>query len=134
MHRTIKFRAWTGKTMMYQDQQYLGSFIRRVVMQIMLDNEYPEGREHESYLPKGSTLDDYLLQFTGLLDKNRREIYEGDIVKRDSYPRPFTVVWDKDGYWLQDTEVENSTLLGVDNEHCEVIGNIHETREAGKQP
>lgn len=128
MSRTIKFRAWTGKRMLYQEKQYLGSFIRRVVMQIMLDHNIDGPMEHESYLPKGSTLDDYLQQFTGLLDCRGKEIYEGDIVRSDNNNAPHVVLWDKDGYWLQNARAK-SGIMGIDNEHCEVIGNIHETRD-----
>ncbi len=51
MSRIIKFRAWTGKQMVYQDEQYLVSFIRRVVPQIIVDHGGKAFSQHESYLP-----------------------------------------------------------------------------------
>lgn len=134
MHRTIKFRAWTGKTMMYQEKQYLGSFLRRVVTQIMLEHGSDEPREHESYLPKGTVIDDYLLQFTGLLDKNGKEIYEHDMVLMEGTAKGY-IVYSGAGWCVRANDpMLNLSLNETAPEFMEVIGNIHETQvEAGER-
>lgn len=122
MSREISFRAWTGKTMMYQDQQYLGSFLRRVVLQIMLEHGSDAPKEHESYLPKGTTIDDYLMQYTGCKDiLSNKKIYEGDIVRWEAFP-PGTIYtklvrWDND----QSMFLPNGMKDGV-----VIIGNMYE--------
>jgi len=75
-----------------------------------------------------------LMQYTGLKDKNGKEIYEGDIVKDImingieglSYKVGF-----KDGHFTLTSITNGYDRLGIWNTHFsqEVIGNIYENKE-----
>lgn len=68
-----------------------------------------------------------LMQYTGLLDKNGKEIYEGDIYHMGDKKITYTVVWHDSG--LIGKQNGSSSYAGLEHwmYKIEVIGNIHET-------
>ena len=66
-------------------------------------------------------------QFTGLLDKNGREIYEGDVVKCRAVLDD-NKIFNKAVEWSNGGFIANGAL-GVNHNLVEVIGNIHENPE-----
>lgn len=86
---------------------------------------------------KGWSIDDeYLMQSTGLKDKNDKEIFEGDVV-RQVRTQPTTenetitgVVTMIEGAWLIMNDCEQlASALWSETDENEIIGNIYENRE-----
>lgn len=77
-----------------------------------------------------------VMQYTGLKDKNGKEIYEGDILTSGTgkYARAFEVAWEDDHLAMDRMDDEYSIGCGFnigksDTKYVEVIGNIYENPE-----
>lgn len=82
---------------------------------------------------KGWSIDDeYLMQSTGLVDKNGKEIFEGDIVKmsKDVYSEPtyYEVVRHYGGGYRLESK-QHGCELWLRHTDCEVVGNVYENPE-----
>jgi len=113
--REIKFRAWDPihKRMFDCD--------------IISDDR---GYEHWQYFEDGNPYSNILMQFTGLKDKNGKEIYEGDAVKFWSNELIGFI------YWSESTarfEISQGHFNIVDISKSEIIGNIYENPELLKE-
>lgn len=91
----------------------------------------------ETYINNINTIDlssievdsDTVGQFTGLKDKNGKEIYEGDIVKNESAGFCGVIKF-KDSAFIIDIDKIKGTLFAcLQTGSLEIIGNIHDNPE-----
>jgi hypothetical protein len=109
-NRIIKFRYWND------------------ISKVMVNNPqmpYKEGWTIEQLFSDRGWI---WMQFTGLKDKNGKEIYEGDIVKNDR-GQHFDILWQGD-CWIMRYENENTAKYRMTElSELEVVGNIYENPE-----
>lgn len=117
--REIKFRAWDeqNKVMEYK---------------VNVNDGKPVKYGYQWFNHGNTIYDSELMQYTGLKDKNGKEIYEGDIIRHD---------WGLNKITFEDYSFTAEQILTFDGKYncslylsdigsdCEVTGNIYENPE-----
>lgn len=124
--REIKFRAWD--TELKEMGEVLGMYLHPNGWVDIQHGDKETDAEWRTRLNKV-----HLMQFTGLKDKNGKEIYEGDIVKDWEYIDSYKVIWNREWacFELERITHANDTTQEINYAQfdLEVIGNIYENPE-----
>ena len=122
--RELKFRVWSE-----DDKEY------RTDCKLKYLFTSPTGLPSTVYNDEGDRFD--IEQYTGLKDKNGKEIYVGDIIHRGALPkvnvfRNSVIRFDEESVGFIATSTRNGARTLFNGHTCdeiEVIGNIHENYE-----
>ena len=140
--RQIKFRAWDEdkkeitKSFNFSDVEGDGGYGDIYNPKLDFDNSISVYQLHDENLF-------ILMQFTGLCDKNGKEIYEGDILEIKNYEKGFGWTTRKAFVFFEDGcfKIDNNNywnplvahVIGEDTDYkgwtAKVIGNIYENPE-----
>lgn len=120
--REIKFRAWD------KGKKIIGNVLGIDILhkEIFFSNENVNCYEHVDF----KNIE--LMEYTGLKDKNNKEIYEGDILSDGNNEKPYKVIFENGSFraeFERNFEEYSFDLIDVVAQGCEVVGNIYENSE-----
>lgn len=155
-NKILKFRAWDldNQEMYYSDREYddgewgkkwnidaEGIWFKEMALEDTNPGGYGHVQKEVWHKPNQE-----IMQFTGILDKNKVEIFEGDIIKSKS-SHPLEVFWMGLAWgvkWMDLGNYEETIIcddggdMGMDEkgkmEYMEVIGNIYEQKHLLDKP
>ena len=135
--REIKFRAWQKyhkRMLQVENISFKNGVISSISTHtddyvIPADVIYTDEYKSDFWLTdeRGMCLD--LMQFTGLKDKNGKEIYEGDVIILNGNDNPHVVEYTTNGTASFIFRYKNCVIYNVNDSVVKVIGNIHENAE-----
>ena len=125
--REIKFRAWLkeDKKMVNVETMDFTDKSIQYLKKSEIINAYILRRESDD--------DVELMQYTGLKDKNDKEIYEGDILFFRDENMKYIVVWQDAAFIIKSIEIRkySEKMCWLDDTEicCEIVGNIYENKK-----
>ena len=123
--REIKFRAWVKEKKAIFEVVLINYVTKKVTYLL-------ERVGHLLSIRDAKFNDVELMQYTGLKDKNNKEIYEGDILFESFGERYYKVVFENGGFRAEfkgDFDEHSFDLIDVVAQGCEIVGNIYENPE-----
>ena len=124
--KEIKFRAWLkeDKKMVNVETMDFTDKSIQYLKKSEIINAYILRRESDD--------DVELMQYTGLKDKNDKEIYEGDILFFRDENMKYIVVWQDAAFIIKSIEIRkySEKMCWLDDTEicCEIIGNVYENK------
>lgn len=123
--REIKFRAWVKDRKAIFEVISI-DYVSKKVTYIVERTGHLLNIRHDKFN------DVELMQYTGIKDKDNKEIYEGDILFESFGERYYKVVFENGSFRAEfkgDFEEYSFDLIDVVAQGCEVVGNIYENPE-----
>lgn len=122
--REIKFRIWHNDQILYITPE----------AELQLNFGMNDGWSlWEPYGEIATHREAELMQYTGLKDRNGKEIYEGDLFKLENHWDTYQVSFKKGSYGIEGVSgspfISFERISREDYELSEVIGNIYENPE-----
>lgn len=122
MNREIKFRGKSKKT----DKWIYGYYFKNRGIDFIAPDEFANGKTWEDY----EVDSDSVMQFTGLYDKNNKEVYEGDVLRFYDEDIPSEVVFAfVDGALMAVYTSALDVRSSWPANDMIIIGNIHDNPE-----
>lgn len=127
--RTIKFRGFNKKRGIW----LYGNYILNRGAHFIAPQEFADGKTWEDYEVEEESIG----QYTGLVDRNGLEIYEGDFILHEDSTWGGVVQWHPNGYffindsyWKKYQRLDVYRSLGdmLDGRSFIVTGNIHDNK------
>ena len=125
--REIKFRAWLKEERKMVNVETLFIGINRLC--------FGNSKTEDLFFRDFEEVE--LMQYTGLEDKNSKEIYEGDILFFRDENMKYVVVWQDTAFIIESIEIRkySEKMYWLDDTEicCEIVGNIYENKNLLKE-
>ena len=121
--REIKFRAWLKEERKMVNVETLFIGINRLC--------FGNSKTEDLFFRDFEEVE--LMQYTGLKDKNGKEIYEGDILFFRDENMKYIVVWQDTAFIIKSIEIRkySEKMCWLDDTEicCEIVENIYENKK-----